>query len=223
MQNEHTHSRLILKGEEQGNERAAGKRPNPRKGKVVGPKKPFKAGDVWEIRQYLKIKGRIRDLALFNLGIDSKLRACDLLDLRVSDIGTVTVIFPQATVVQKKTEAAVTFEITDTTKESVLAWIKIAGLGPIDYLWTSRNSGSPRLSMRQYSRIIKQFARIVGADPSTYATHSIRRTKVTLIYRQTQNLRACQLLLGHKKIENTVRYLGLELDDAIKIARDIDI
>lgn len=223
MKNEHTETGAgrAVADTENGSERY--KRPNRRKKKVVGPKKPFKAGDVWEIRQYLKIKGRTRDLALFNLGIDSKLRACDLLDLRVSDIGTVDVIFPQATVVQKKTEAAVTFEITDTTKESVLAWIKTAGLGPIDYLWTSRNSGSPRLSMRQYSRIIKQFARIVGADPSTYATHSIRRTKVTLIYRQTQNLRACQLLLGHKKIENTVRYLGLELDDAIKIARDIDI
>jgi integrase len=199
------------------------KKQNPRKGTVVGPKRPFKAGDVWEIRQYLKIKGRVRDLALFNLGIDSKLRACDLLDLRVSDIGTEDVIFPQTTVVQKKTEAAVTFEITDTTRESVSAWIKAANLGPEDYLWTSRNSGSTRLSMRQYSRIIKQFARIVGADPTTYATHSIRRTKVTMIYRQTQNLRVCQLLLGHKKIENTVRYLGLEMDDALKISRDIDI
>lgn len=223
MENEHTEigAGKAVTDSENGTE--CRKHPNPRKGKVVGPKRPFKAGDVWEIRQYLKIKGRTRDLALFNLGIDSKLRACDLLELRVSDIGAVDVIFPQATVVQKKTEAAVTFEITDTTKESLLTWIKTAGLGSTDYLWTSRNSGSPRLSMRQYSRIIKQFARIVGADPSTYATHSIRRTKVTLIYRQTQNLRACQLLLGHKKIENTVRYLGLELDDAIKIARDIEI
>ena len=198
-------------------------RANPRKGKVVGPKRPFRAGDVWEIRQYLKIMGRTRDLALFNLGIDSKLRACDLLDLRLMDIGTTNTVFPQATVIQKKTEAAVTFEITGTTRESVLAWINAAGLEESDYLWTSRNSGSSRLSMRQYSRIIKQFAAIVGADPSTYATHSIRRTKVTLIYRQTQNLRACQLLLGHKKIENTVRYLGLEMDDALKISRDIDI
>ncbi len=201
----------------------AKKRQNPRKGKTVGPKRPFKAGDVWEIRQYLKIKNRKRDLALFNLGIDSKLRACDLLDLRVSDVGTEDVVFPQATVTQKKTDASVTFEITDTTKESVLTWIKAAKLHSADYLWTSRNSGSNRLSMRQYSRIIKQFAKIVGADPTTYATHSIRRTKVTLIYRQTQNLRACQLLLGHKKIENTVRYLGLEIDDALKISRDIDI
>lgn len=194
-----------------------------RKGKLVGPKRPFRSGEVWEIRQYLKIKIRHRDLALFNLGIDSKLRACDLLAMRVEDIGTRTSVFRQATVVQKKTNAAVTFEITEATRKSVLIWITTAQLSENDYLWKSRNRGSQRLSMSQYTRIIKQFARVVGADPNAYATHSIRRTKVTLIYRKTQNLRACQLLLGHKKIENTVRYLGLELDDALNISREIDI
>ena len=196
---------------------------NPRKGKLVGPKRPFKAGDVWEIRQFLKLKHRTRDLALFNLGIDSKLRACDLLDLRVSDIGTGQAIFQQATIVQKKTEASVTFEITGATRLTLQAWIDKARLAPDNFLWSSRNKSSKHLSMSQYTRIIKQFAEVVGADPVSFATHSIRRTKVTLIYRQTQNLRACQLLLGHKKIENTVRYLGLDLDDALKISRDIDI
>ena len=196
---------------------------NPRKGKLVGPKRPFKAGDVWEVRQFLKLKHRIRDLALFNLGIDSKLRACDLLDLRVSDIGTGQTIFQQATIVQRKTEASVTFEITAATRSTLQAWIDNASLAPDDSLWPSRNKSSKHLSMSQYTRIIKQFAEVVGADPVSFATHSIRRTKVTLIYRQTQNLRACQLLLGHKKIENTVRYFGLDLDDALKISRDIDI
>ena len=196
---------------------------NPRKGKIVGPKRPFKAGDIWEIRQYLKIKGRTRDLALFNLGIDSKLRACDLLDMKVSDVGSGDKVFQQATIVQKKTNAVVTFEMTDATRATVQAWIDRAGLSLNDFLWASRNRRSRRLSMSQYSRIIKGFAVVVGADPTDFATHSIRRSKVTLIYRQTQNLRACQLLLGHKKIENTVRYLGLDLDDALKISRDIDI
>lgn len=196
---------------------------NARKGKLVGPKRPFKSGDVWEIRQFLKLKKRTRDLALFDLGIDAKLRACDLLDLRVSDVATGGRVFEQATIVQRKTEVPVTFEITSATKLAVQAWISEAGLGHDDYLWTSRNRHSKRLSMSQYTRIIKQFAKVVGADPVGFATHSIRRTKVTLIYRQTQNLRACQLLLGHKKIENTVRYLGLDLDDALKISRDIDI
>ena len=196
---------------------------NPRKGKQVGPKRPFTSGHVWETRQYLKLKGRIRDLALFNLGIDSKLRACDLLDIQVSDISSGTTVFQQATIVQKKTEVPVTFEIGEATRMSVQAWIEKAKLASGDFLWRSRNGKSRRLSMSQYSRIIKQFAKVVGADPTTYATHSIRRTKVTLIYRKTQNLRVCQLLLGHKKIENTVRYLGLELDDALKISRDIDI
>lgn len=201
----------------------ASQRRNPRRGKLVGPKRPFKSGDIWEIRQFLKIKRRTRDLALFNLGIDSKLRACDLLELRVADIGSAENTFQQATIVQKKTEAAVTFEITDATRASVQSWIRQANLSVDDYLWPSRNRNSDRLSMSQYTRIVKQFAEVVGADPATIATHSIRRTKVTLIYRKTQNLRACQLLLGHKKIENTVRYLGLDLDDALKISRDIDI
>jgi integrase len=204
-------------------QKSASRMRNLRSGKLVGPKRPFKSGDIWEIRQYLKLKRRTRDLALFNLGIDSKLRACDLLDLRVSDVGSRETIFQQATIVQKKTDAAVTFEITDAARASIRAWIKDANLLPDDFLWLSRNRNSKRLSMSQYSRIIKQLAEVVGADPTTYATHSIRRTKVTLIYRKTQNLRACQLLLGHKKIENTVRYLGLELDEALEISRDIDI
>lgn len=199
------------------------RRTNPRKGRFVGPKRPFKSGDIWEIRQYLKLKRRTRDLALFNLGIDSKLRACDLLNLRVRDIGSSEAVFQQATIVQKKTEAAVTFEITEVARVSVQSWIDQAKLSLDDYLWRSRNRSSVHLSMSQYTRIIKQLAEVVGADPTTFATHSIRRTKVTLIYRKTQNLRACQLLLGHKKIENTVRYLGLELDDALEISRDIDI
>ncbi len=196
---------------------------NPRKGKIVGPKRPFKSGDIWELRRYLKMKGRTRDLALFNLGIDSKLRACDLLDLKVSDIGSDQSVFQQATVVQKKTDVAVTFEITETARTTVLCWVRTASLSPDDYLWPSRNRRSKRLSMSQYSRIIKQFAQVLEIDTTAYATHSIRRTKVTLIYRKSQNLRACQLLLGHKKIENTVRYLGLDLDEALKISRDIDI
>lgn len=203
--------------------RVSTNRQNSRKRRLVGAKRPFKSGDVWEIRQYLKIKGRTRDLALFNLGIDSKLRACDLLGLRVSDIGTGDLVFDHATVIQKKTEIAVTFEITESTRTSVKCWIDEANLSPADYLWTSRNRRSKRLSMSQYSRIVKQFAEIVGVDPASYATHSIRRTKVTLLYKKTQNLRACQLLLGHKKIENTVRYLGLELDDALKMSGDLDI
>lgn len=223
MENTHSKNSALLHNTDKARTGMAGRRRNPRRGTVVGPKRPFAAGDVWEIRQYLKIMGRTRDLALLNLGIDSKLRACDLLKLRVSDIGTRSTLFENATVVQQKTDIAVTFEITESTRKSLQDWIDEAGLSPDNYLWTSRNRNSAHLSMSQYSRIIKQFAMIVGIDPTAYATHSIRRTKVTLIYKQTQNLRACQLLLGHKKIENTVRYLGLELDDALKISRDIDI
>lgn len=197
--------------------------PNPRKGKLIGPKRPFTAGEIWQIRQQLKMDGRTRDTALLNLGVDSKLRACDLLELMVSDVWAGDRAFDQATIVQQKTKVAVTFEITGATRASIEAWVSEANLQPRGYLFTSRNRASPRLSMSQYTRIVKQFAAIVGADTTMYATHSVRRTKVTMIYRKTQNLRACQLLLGHKKIENTVRYLGLEVDEALQISREIDI
>jgi integrase len=113
-----------------------------RKGKLFGPKRPFRAGDVWKVRQFLKLKHRTRDLALFNLGIDSKLRACDLLGLRVSDIGTGQTIFQQATIVQKKTKASITFEITDATRLTLQVWIDEASLKPSDFIWSSRNRSS---------------------------------------------------------------------------------
>ncbi len=91
-----------------------------------------------------------------------------------------------------------------------------------DYLFPSRQSGSPHLSARQYARIVKRWIKLMGADPQEYGTHSLRRTKATLIDRQTKNLRAVQRLLGHRKIESTVRYLGVEVDDALDIAEHIE-
>ncbi len=209
--------------QDHGTENPSKSRSGERKGKLVGPKRPFSRGYIWRIRQFLTQARRTRDLALFDLGIDSKLRACDLLDMRVSDISNANQIFDQATIVQRKTDGPVTFEITNDTKAAIQAWIDKAGLRQDDFLWPSRNKSSERLSMSQYSRIIKQFANIVGADPTSFATHSIRRTKVTLVYKETQNLRACQILLGHAKIENTVRYLGLDVEEALDMSRDIDI
>jgi integrase len=198
-------------------------RTTPRKGKIVGPKRPFTKSEIWRLRESLKIQKRTRDLALLNLGVDSKLRACDLLRLRVSDVCTGYGVNTQATIVQQKTEEPVTFEITESTRLAVSSWIQLANLASNDFLWRSRNRSSVRLSMSQYSRIIKGFAEGVDADARAYGAHSIRRTKVTMVYKESQNIRACQLLLGHKKIENTVRYLGLELKEALEISRDIEI
>lgn len=124
---------------------------------------------------------------------------------------------------QQKTRRPVQFEITAMTREAVQAWIRQANLGPSDYLFTSRVNDSPHLSTRQYARIVHQWVEDAGLEPSSYGTHTMRRTKASLIYRRTKNLRAVQLLLGHTKLESTVRYLGIEVDDALEIAEQTDV
>jgi integrase len=121
-------------------------------------------------------------------------------------------------VVQQKTKQPVRFEVTDQTREALTAWIVKAKLADGDYLFPSRQRESPHLSTRQYARIVKGWIALLGGDPQAYGTHSLRRTKATLIYRKTKNLRAVQLLLGHTQIESTVRYLGIEVDDALEMA-----
>ena len=149
------------------------------KDKHVGQKLPLKPKEIWAVRYRLQLEHRTRDLALFSLGIDSKLRGCDL--------------------------------------------VAQAGLRSDDFLFPSRIAASPHLTTRQYDRILKSWVTAVGLDAHSYGTHSMRRTKATLIYRRTPNLRAAQLLLGHTKIESTVRYLGVEVDDALEIAEQTDV
>jgi len=193
------------------------------KGKLVGQKAPLKVKDIWAIRVRLQIQVRTRDLALFDLGIDSKLRGCDLVKLRVRDLCHGDRVAARAIVLQQKTQRPVQFEITPITREAVEAWIKSAALRADDYLFPSRLHASPHLGTRQYARIVDGWVKEVGLDPAGYGTHSIRRTKPTLIYRRTRNLRAVQLLLGHTKLESTVRYLGIEVDDALEIAEQTEV
>jgi len=178
--------------------------------------------DIWAIRIHLQLGKRIRDLALFNLAIDSKLRGCDLVDLRVRDIAHGNQIMPRAMVMQQKTQRPVQFELTELTREAVAAWIAKAGLKAEEYLIPSRQSKSPHISTRQYARIVRYWVSSIGLDPASYGTHTMRRTKATLIYRRTKNLRAVQLLLGHSSLESTVRYLGIEVDDALEIAEQTE-
>ena len=192
------------------------------KGKLVGQKARFKLKDIWSIRIRLELGERRRELALFNLAIDSKLRGCDLVRLRVRDIARGDRIAARAIVLQQKTQRPVQFEITEPTRKSVLTWIRCAGLKNEDYLFPSRLRGSPHLSTRQYARIVEVWVTEIGLDPSAYGTHTMRRTKASMIYRRTKNLRAVQLLLGHTKLENTVRYLGIEVDDALEMAEQTE-
>ena len=193
------------------------------KGKIVGQKAPFKVKDIWALRARLQIENRMRELALFNLGIDSKLRGCDLVSLRVRDICHGDRVAPRAIVVQHKTKRPVQFEITQATRDALEKWIKLNELKLEDYLFPSRLHESPHLGTRQYARIVEHWVEELGLDPADYGTHSMRRTKVTLIYRRTKNLRAVQLLLGHAKLDSTVRYLGIDVDDALEISEQTEI
>lgn len=193
------------------------------KGKLVCQKPPLKPKDIWAIRIQRQNAHQARDLAMFNLAFDSKLRGCDLVNLRVRDITHGNQILPRAMVVQQKTQRPVQFELTEPTRTSVAAWIEKAKLKPEQCLFPSRISRSPHISMRQYARIVHQWVAAIGLDPTVYGTHTMRRTKATLIYKRTKNLRAVQLLLGHSKLESTVRYLGIEVDDALEISEQTEI
>lgn len=163
-----------------------------------------------------------RDLALFNLATGSKLRGCDLVQLRVHDVCHGGHVAARASVMQQKTKQPVQFELTAGTRKSLEDWIAVAALRHGDFLFSSRISESPHISTRQYARIVHQWFDEIGLDPTAYSTHTMRRTKPTLIYRRTKNLRAVQLLLGHTRLESTVRYLGIEVDDALEMAEQTD-
>ena len=192
-------------------------------GKLIGQKAQLKLKEIWAIRVRLELSNRIRDLALFNLAIDSKLRACDLVKLKVRDISHGDRISSRAIVMQQKTERPVQFEITEQTRKSISEWLKLATLRSDSFLFPSRIHESPHLSTRQYARIVNDWVEEIGLDPVNYGTHTMRRTKASLIYRRTKNLRAVQLLLGHTKLESTVRYLGIEVDDALEMAEQTEV
>lgn len=166
------------------------------KGKLVGQKAPLRLRDIWAIRVRLQLAHKTRDLALFDLAIDSKLRACDLVTLRVRDIGQGERIASRAIILQRKTQRPVQFEVTSSTREAIAAWIKHAQLRSDSFLFPSRLHASEHLSTRQYARIVEGWISEIGLDITAYGTQTMRRTKATLIYRRTKNLRAVQFLLG---------------------------
>jgi len=193
------------------------------KGKFIGQKSPLTRQQVWAIRVRLQLADHKRDLALFNLALDSKLRGCDLVALKVSDVQTGNEIRSRTKIIRKKTGKPVQFEMTKQTREALVDWINFEDLNIYDWLFPSRKDRGSALTTRQYGRIVKKWIGSIDLPKSSYATHSLRRTKATLIYRKTGNLRAVQLLLGHEKIDSTVKYLGVEVEDALALSESIEL
>jgi integrase len=192
------------------------------KGKLTGAKPPLRPKHVWAIRTKLQVEGRKRDLALFNLAVDSKLRGCDVVSIRVEDIAPRGYAVDRASVRQKKTGHPVKFELTEPTRQALDDYLRATGRQPGQLLFAGLKPEGG-LTTRQYARLLSEWLAGIGLDPLQFGTHSLRRTKATLIYKRTGNLRAVQLLLGHTKIESTVRYLGIEVDDAIAIAEQVEV
>ena len=193
------------------------------KGRIVGQKRPLKPKHVWAIRVRLEIAEAHRDLALFNTAIDSKLRGCDLVRLKVADVYAAGQVKERTSILQSKTKKPVRFELTEGTRASLERWLADPAMIGHEYLWPGRFHDPLHISTRQYARLVRDWVSSIGLEPSAYGTHSMRRTKVAQIYRKTGNLRAVQLLLGHTKMDSTVRYLGVELEDALAIAEAVEI
>ena len=175
------------------------------KGKLIGSKPPLSTKDVWSIRTKLQVEKRTRDLAMFNLAIDSKLRGCDVVSLKVEDVAPHGMTADRATIRQRKTGHPVRFELSEQTREAVDDYIRSAPRRASEFLFPSRRHADRCLTTRHYSRLVSTWIGGIDLDPALYGTHSLRTTKATLIYRRTGNLRAVQLLLGHRRIDYVPR------------------
>ncbi len=198
-------------------------RPAWNKGRLVGQKRPLMPKHVWAIRVRLEIAENHRDLALFNTAIDSKLRGRDLVRLQVADVFAAGQVKERTSVLQSKTQKPVKFELTEGTRKSIAQWLKDPRMTGQEFLWPGRFHEPVHISTRQYARLVRDWVQSIGLEPSAFGTHSMRRTKVAQIYRKTGNLRAVQLLLGHTKMDSTVRYLGVELEDALAISEAVEL
>lgn len=192
-------------------------------GRMVGAKKPLKPKHVWAIRFFLEHEGRLRDRALFDLAIDSKLRGCDVVKIKIGDLVSGGQIRHRATVIQQKTGRPVQFELLEPARASLLAWLERRGGCTDEFAFPSRIDPDAHLSTRQYARLVGEWIREIGLPGQDYGTHSLRRTKAALVYKRTGNLRAVQILLGHTKIETTVRYLGVDVEDALSLSEHTEI
>jgi site-specific recombinase XerC len=192
------------------------------RGRIVGQKRLLLPKHVWAIRVRLELAGKVRELALFNTAIDSKLRGCDLVRLKVVDVFTGGRVKERTSIIQSKTGKPVQFELMEGTRSALSKWIDSPEMIGSEYLWPGWFHNRPHISTRQYGRMLKEWVLSIGLEPSSYGTHSKRRTKVAQIYKKTGNLRAVQLLLGYTKMDNTVRYLSIDFEDVLSLSEKID-
>ena len=192
-------------------------------GRLIGAKRALKQQQVWAIRFWLDQQRRLRDRALFDFAIDSKLRGCDIVKLKIGELVSGEQVRPRVIVVQRKTGRPVQFELLEPARTSILTWLGCRGGGLDDYAFPSRIDHEAHISTRQYARLVDEWVTGIGLRREDYGTHSLRRTKAALIYKRTGNLRAVQLLLGHTKIVSTVRYLGVDVEDALALAEGTEI
>ena len=188
--------------------RKSGRPTSWNKGKRVGQKLPLGLEQIRSIRGRLKKARQIRELALFDLAVDSSLKPFDLVQLRVVDIAKGQRILAQVSITAPASKRRSSFVLGAETRASVAAWIKHQELKAKDYLFPSRLHASPYLSVRQYARLVESWVGSIGLNPRDHGTHSLRRTKPALIYSKTKDLVAVQALLGNSKLESTERYLG---------------
>jgi len=198
-------------------------RPAWNAGRMLGAKRALKPQQVWAIRFWLDRERRLRDHALCDLAIDSKLRGYDVVKVRIGDLISGDQVRTRAIVVQQKTGRPVQFELLEPARASIMAWLERRGGTLDDYVFPSRADHAKHLSTRQYARLVDEWVTGIGLSGEDYGTHSLRRTKASIIYKTTGNLRAVQILLGHKKIESTVRYLGVDIEDALALAERTDV
>ncbi len=192
-------------------------------GRLVGTKRALKQQQVWAIRFWLDQHRRLRDRALFDLAIDSKLRGRDVVRVRSGGLASGGRVRDRALIVQQKTKRPVQFELMDTARKIIRAWLERRGGTLNDFVFPSRNNYMAHMSTRQYTRLVREWVIGIGLPPQGYGTHSLRRTKASIIYKATGNLRAVQILLGHTKIDSTVRYLGVDVEDALELAERTEV
>lgn len=160
---------------------------------------------------------------MFDLAIDSRLRGCDIVKMKIGDLVRGGQVRSRAIVVQQKTGRPVQFELLEPARNSILAWLERRGGTLDDFVFPSRIDHANHISTRQYARLVDEWVIGIGLRPEDYGTQSLRRTKASIIDKQTGNLRAVQILLGHTKIESTLRYLGVDIEDALHLSESTEI